>query len=215
MWEGVDYLFVDEVSMIGCRLMLKISEALNDAKENQSPFGGMNMVFAGDFSQLPPVGNTRLFSQINTHNVKTRQGQESIFGKLLWLSVKTVVILEQVMRQSGEENNRFVDLLQRLRQGRCTDEDYNLLNKRQLKNLDIANENAKWQKAPIIVSNNDVKDALNERATLDFAAQSTREVQWYYSTDVHAGKIVSEPELTNYLQKMNSGKTNQRLGAIP
>src|SRR5437016_14193939 len=24
MWEGVDYLFVDEVSMIGCHLMLKI-----------------------------------------------------------------------------------------------------------------------------------------------------------------------------------------------
>jgi len=215
MWERVDYLFVDEVSMIGCRLMLKISEALNDAKENQSPFGGINIVFAGDFSQLPPVGDTRLFSQINTHNVKTRQGQESIFGKLLWLSVKTVVILDQVMRQSGEKNNRFVDLLQRLRQGKCTDEDYNLLNNRQLKNLDVANENTPWRKAPIIVSNNDVKDALNERATLDFAAQTKQVVQWYYSTDVHAGRIVSEPELTSHLLKMNSGKTNQRLGAIP
>ena len=215
MWEGVDYLFVDEVSMIGCQLMLKISEALNDAKENQSPFGGMNIVFAGDFSQLPPVGDTRLFSQINTHDVKTRRGQESIFGKLLWLSVKTVVILDQVMRQSGERNNRFVDLLQRLRQGRCTDEDYNLLNNRQLKYLDVADENTRWQKAPIIVSNNDVKDALNERATLDFAAQTNQVVQWYYSSDVHAGKIVSEPELRNHLQKMNSGKTNQRLGVIP
>ncbi|KAJ7650270.1 hypothetical protein FB45DRAFT_729113, partial [Roridomyces roridus] len=28
MWEGVDYLFVDEVSMIGCSLLLQISEAL-------------------------------------------------------------------------------------------------------------------------------------------------------------------------------------------
>ena len=96
-WDGVDYLFVDEVSMIGCCLMLKISEALNDAKENQSPFGAMNIFFAGDFSQLPPVGDTQLFSQINTHDVKTHQGQASIFGKLLWLSVKTVVILDQVM----------------------------------------------------------------------------------------------------------------------
>ncbi|KAG1849367.1 hypothetical protein C8R48DRAFT_614295, partial [Suillus tomentosus] len=28
MWEGVDYLFVDEVSMIGCNFMLQISQAL-------------------------------------------------------------------------------------------------------------------------------------------------------------------------------------------
>ncbi|KAJ7212651.1 hypothetical protein GGX14DRAFT_308290, partial [Mycena pura] len=28
MWEGVDYLFVDEVSMVGCSLMLQISRAL-------------------------------------------------------------------------------------------------------------------------------------------------------------------------------------------
>ncbi|KAG2738041.1 hypothetical protein P692DRAFT_201680114, partial [Suillus brevipes Sb2] len=27
MWEGVDYLFVDEVSMIGCNFLLQISEA--------------------------------------------------------------------------------------------------------------------------------------------------------------------------------------------
>ncbi|KAF6748008.1 hypothetical protein DFP72DRAFT_816157, partial [Ephemerocybe angulata] len=28
MWEGVDFLFVDEVSMIGCKLLLHISNAL-------------------------------------------------------------------------------------------------------------------------------------------------------------------------------------------
>ncbi|KAJ7086529.1 hypothetical protein C8R44DRAFT_531153, partial [Mycena epipterygia] len=28
MWEGVDYLFIDEVSMIGCGLLSDISEAL-------------------------------------------------------------------------------------------------------------------------------------------------------------------------------------------
>jgi len=157
MWEGVDYLFIDEVSMIGCHLMLKISQALNDAKENQSPFGGMNIVFAGDFCQLPPVGDACLFSQINTHDIKTRRGQDNVLGKLLWLSVKTVVILEKNMRQSGEKNTKFGDLLLRLRQGKCTDEDYDLLNERQLKTINVTDENANWQKAPIIVSNNDVK----------------------------------------------------------
>ncbi|KAJ3858398.1 hypothetical protein EV359DRAFT_3305, partial [Lentinula novae-zelandiae] len=28
LWQGVDYLFIDEVSMLGCRFMLKITRAL-------------------------------------------------------------------------------------------------------------------------------------------------------------------------------------------
>ncbi|KAF8167652.1 hypothetical protein B0H34DRAFT_646547, partial [Crassisporium funariophilum] len=28
MWEGVDYFFIDEVSMIGCKMLYQISEAL-------------------------------------------------------------------------------------------------------------------------------------------------------------------------------------------
>ncbi|KAF9005688.1 hypothetical protein BDQ17DRAFT_1240074, partial [Cyathus striatus] len=28
MWEGVDYLFIDEVSMVGCSLLVQISNAL-------------------------------------------------------------------------------------------------------------------------------------------------------------------------------------------
>lgn len=58
MWEGVDFLFIDEVSMIGCKLLHRISEALIQAKGNTSPFGGINVIFSGDFAQLPPVGET-------------------------------------------------------------------------------------------------------------------------------------------------------------
>ena len=55
MWEGVDYLYIDKVSMIGCNFLLKISEALTEAKQKMLAFGGMNIIFAGDFAQLPPV----------------------------------------------------------------------------------------------------------------------------------------------------------------
>jgi hypothetical protein len=56
MWDGVDYLFIDEVSMIGCGLLSDVSEALSIAKGSTDSFGGINMIFAGDFAQLPPVG---------------------------------------------------------------------------------------------------------------------------------------------------------------
>jgi len=62
MWLGVDYLFVDEVSMIGCYLLLQIHEALVDTKGYTEPFSGVSMIFAGDFAQLPPVSQTKLFS---------------------------------------------------------------------------------------------------------------------------------------------------------
>ena len=55
--------------MISCRLLCEVSEALSDAKGNTSPFGGINIVFVGDLAQLPPVGETRLFSRINTKNL--------------------------------------------------------------------------------------------------------------------------------------------------
>jgi hypothetical protein len=56
MWQNVDYLLIDEVSMIGCNFLLQISQALSEAKESSDLFGGLNIVFAGDFAQLPPVG---------------------------------------------------------------------------------------------------------------------------------------------------------------
>lgn len=55
MWEGVDYLFIDEVSMISCDFLTKIYNALVDAKGNTAPFGGINVIFARDFAQLSPV----------------------------------------------------------------------------------------------------------------------------------------------------------------
>jgi hypothetical protein len=54
--EGVQYIFIDEVSMLSCRDMYLISARLARVMNNlDTPFGGMNMMFAGDFAQLPPV----------------------------------------------------------------------------------------------------------------------------------------------------------------
>ena len=41
--------------MISCNFLLKISEALTEAKQKMSALGGMNIIFAGNFAQLPPV----------------------------------------------------------------------------------------------------------------------------------------------------------------
>ena len=88
MWEGVDFFFIDEISMIGCTMLYKISEALIDSKSIDAPFGGINLIVAGDFAQLPPVGETRLYANIDTSKNRSAstRNQETVFGKLLWLS---------------------------------------------------------------------------------------------------------------------------------
>jgi hypothetical protein len=54
--EGIEYVFLDEVSMLSARDMYKISYQLSCVLNGyDKPFGGMNMVFAGDFAQLPPA----------------------------------------------------------------------------------------------------------------------------------------------------------------
>jgi hypothetical protein len=54
--QGVDYIFMDEVSMLSCKDIYRISERLARVMNNtEEPFGGLNMIFAGDFAQLPPA----------------------------------------------------------------------------------------------------------------------------------------------------------------
>ncbi|KAJ4493162.1 hypothetical protein C8J55DRAFT_418102 [Lentinula edodes] len=180
--------------MLGCRFMLKISRALCRAKDNNLPFGGINIIFAGDFAQLAPIREQRLFSFINTARVGTSYGQEIVFGKLLWLSVKTVVLLTQVMRQSGLENEQFVGLLSWLRTVQPNWSD------------------AKWQNTPTIVSDNRVKDMINERSTAAFARRTGKPLYWYYASDTRGGKPVNDISLQSFLENMDSGQTNQRLG---
>ena len=129
MWEGVDYFFIDEISMIGCQMLYQISKVLIEAKGISEPFGGINFIVAGDFAQLPPVGETRLYTFVNTSQTQrtTKRGQEVIFGNFLWLSINTVVILTESMRQVGPENQLLIQTLARLREGRCNDTDFHLL----------------------------------------------------------------------------------------
>ena len=53
---GIKYVFLDEVSMLSCADLYKISAHLAAClNKPELPFGGMNIIFADDFAQLPPV----------------------------------------------------------------------------------------------------------------------------------------------------------------
>ena len=216
MWSGVDYLFIDEVSMIGCNFLMSISDVLCDITGILAPYGGISVIFAGNFGQLPPVGQSSLYSRIPTQGQTTHHVQRQVMGKLLWLSVNTVVLLSQVMRQSGDMNACFVDLLHRLRLGRCSEQDFHLLRTCLLSNVALDWTQQEWLEAPTIVSCNETKDKINEAVAAAFTHCAGIEMHWYYSIDNIKGLPDANHEIVKpLLERLHSGQMHQCLGHLP
>jgi len=56
LWKGTDILVVDEVSMLSLKMFDMLNAIGKAIRGNFKPFGGIQLIFSGDFYQLPPVG---------------------------------------------------------------------------------------------------------------------------------------------------------------
>ena len=56
-WKGTDILIIDEVSMMSQKIFEMLDAIGKAVRRNTKPFGGIQLIFSGDFYQLPPVGN--------------------------------------------------------------------------------------------------------------------------------------------------------------
>ena len=75
------------------------------------------------------------------------------------------------------------------------DADYDLLCTRTLEKSGKNLAEKEWRSCLLIVSNNDVKDALNAHGAAAFAAQTNQWLHWYYSMDKHSGKTLTDAAL--------------------
>ena len=57
LWRNTDILVVDEVSMLSLKLFNVLNAIGKAVRNNPKPFGGIQLIFSGDFFQLPPVGD--------------------------------------------------------------------------------------------------------------------------------------------------------------
>ena len=195
--EGVDYIFIDEVSMLACHDLYKISAQLaKTLNAFDLPFGGMNIIFAGDFAQLPPVGGSSLYSEnvgTQVHSGLKPGGQEAAVGKALWHQVTTVVILRENMRQKTQS---LADALLRkalvnMRYAKCTPEDISFLRTLQAgKRSDQPKIAAKeFRNIAIICGRHTQKDQINLMGCERFAADTGQELTNFYSIDKHGKEI--------------------------
>jgi hypothetical protein len=159
-------------------------------KEPTLPFGGLNMLFAGDFAQLPPpVGgeNVSLYSRMIGQSGTSVLAQEKAMGRALWHQVTTVVILRQNMRQSTQSkaDDRFRQALNNMRYKACTLADIQFLRSLITSQLpgrpSITDEAFKF--VSIITAKNVQKDEINRLGCQMFAQHTGQQLIDFYSED--------------------------------
>ncbi len=119
-------LIIDEVSMVGANMLLEIHKRLQQIKAvlPDIAFGGVSILAVGDLYQLPPVGQSPIFSTVNDSYAKLyRSGS-------LWVDEFQMTELDEIMRQ--RDDTAFCELLCRVRTAECTSHDLSILKSREL-----------------------------------------------------------------------------------
>jgi ATP-dependent DNA helicase PIF1 len=110
-WLGTDVLIIDEVSMLTPELLEKLDAVAKLLRRDESPMGGLQIVFVGDFYQLPPV---------------VKEGETSfVFESPLWNTiVQNTVCLTKIIRQSDPVFHKILD---EARKGALSKESFQIL----------------------------------------------------------------------------------------
>lgn len=115
-WLGTDILIIDEISMMTPELLEKLDEVAKLIRRNNAPMGGLQIVFVGDFYQLPPV------------NKEKEQETKFVFESPVWSQiVQETVCLNQILRQ---EDPVFHTILDEARRGNLSENSLAILRSR-------------------------------------------------------------------------------------
>jgi ATP-dependent DNA helicase PIF1 len=117
IWTGVDILIVDEVSMMSKKLFDLLNELGRRVRKNSDrPFGGIQVIFSGDFYQLPPVGDK-----------DEPESSQFCFESDDWNSVfskENQIPLVKIFRQADPV---YANILNQLREGKLKRSSYEIL----------------------------------------------------------------------------------------
>ena len=98
---GIEYLVIDEKSMIGVQAMSWLDQACQSIypKRSELLFGGLNIILAGDFFQLPPVTQQVLYCD----EAGLKPG-ELLQGKQHYYTFSKMIELDTIMHQQGVDD---------------------------------------------------------------------------------------------------------------
>jgi hypothetical protein len=195
--QGVEYILLDEISMVSCEdFQLLASQAAKARNIHDIEFGGLNVLVGGDFAQLPPTSGSSLYGPVavRASDAMSTRKQNAVLGKILWHQFNTVVLLRQNMRQNEQtvEDGKLRTSLENMRYGACTPDDVEFL-----RTLIAGNrpgqprlDSKKFRNVPVITARNVHKDTMNELGAEQFARDTGQELVEFYSVDKLCSKGV-------------------------
>ncbi|MGL5962364.1 MAG: DEAD/DEAH box helicase [Cetobacterium sp.] len=182
-WDDLDILVVDEISMLSDELFIKLNEVAKQLRSNEKPFGGIQLVFAGDFLQLPCIKGNFCFECDD------------------WLDCSfTTFHLTKILRQ---HDVRFQECLNNARYGRMTLEDieYCTMNhhrswpsKTGLQPDDSLRKESRIKPTRILCHNDDVNE-INERKLKKLNATEIKK----YDFDIEYNPIFYDPRKHQFI----------------
>ena len=109
-WRNLEILIIDEVSMMSLKIFLLLDIIAKKFYKKTSPFGGLQVIFTGDFYQLSPVAN----------NCLEKEESMFCFEHELWNQLfpkENQIVLKTIFRQKDET---LLKILKYIRKGQIT-----------------------------------------------------------------------------------------------
>jgi ATP-dependent exoDNAse (exonuclease V) alpha subunit len=105
-------LIIDEISMLGASTLQMVDQVARAVRQRPEPFGGLQVIFVGDFFQLPPI---------------VRQGEavEYAFMSPAWQAARPLICY--LTEQFRQEDELLLGLLTSIRRNDVEEEHFTLL----------------------------------------------------------------------------------------
>ena len=156
-------LAIDEISMISSEVLEILDIVFQEIRQNRQPFGGMQILFFGDFLQLPPINR-------NSHEL------QFCFESSIWQKLNLQnIILTEIFRQSDK---KLISLLNNIRFGKITNEDKKILESR----IKISDDNLAIR--PTILTTHNAKVEMVNNNFLKKISAPIKQFNAEYSGDV-------------------------------
>ena len=125
--SNLQLVIIDEVSMVGSNMLLQVHKRLQQLKgsKDDTSFGNVSILAVG---QLQPVAQPHVFEEVSDMYARLHRSGS------LWTDEFFMVELDENMRQRGDQ--RFAELLCRVRKANHTEEDLDLLRSRAVEDDD-------------------------------------------------------------------------------
>ena len=154
--KNMELLIIDEVSMLRPDILDAIDCVLQSVRKKNQPFGGVQALFIGDLLQLPPVIKDDEWRTLRDYY----SGKFFFHSHFVLQNPPLYVELSKIFRQTDE---KFISVLNNLRNNRITANDMIILNEFVKPNFDL-----KANKGYITLTTHNAKaDNMNAQALQD------------------------------------------------